>query len=167
MGKVGYSSFKGVGRLKLALKGPEETSRFAVEVLRCHAALEIEMDEFLNNALHNAAKLKAGGLGFGHKIALVNACWKGEPQSGDKLANALVKFNDLRNGVAHGDHPNKIEKSFAKLKLACAAFDDTLSDMSTAEAMAVSICSFMGDDQSGKQLDKLLKDLNFEIVKVL
>lgn len=166
MGKVGYSSFSGVARLSINLRKRRETSQFAFEVLALHAALEREMDEFLSKALRNASKLKAGKLGFGHKIAVMHACWAGEPQAGDNLTKALLAFNELRNAVAHGDNEKTVKNLFLVLIRCCQELDSTISSEADLHGLAIGICTFMGDDKSGQELHRFVTQHGYSVVQV-
>lgn len=133
----------------MSAAGEEEPDQFAVDVLTFHAALEIEMDHLLDLLLPRAEKL-GRRLGFQNKISVINAAWKGTPESGDLLATALLRFNDLRNSVAHADAPQAVATSFSNLVNAVAALNPDNRVPSTPFDAAVDICSFMGDDPGGR-----------------
>lgn len=158
MGKVGYDSLEGI--LRVTESGKKEPDQFMVDVLTYHAALELEMDEFLARSLLHADKLADGRLGYTHKIAVVRASWRGTEDSGDKLTHALVRFNLLRNAVAHNDTAKEVKVHLKKLHDATIALDGDENGDATPYALAIRICSFMGDDPGADNATKLLDQLD-------
>jgi len=154
MGKVGYDSLEGI--LRVTELGKKQPDQLTVDVLTYHAALELEMDEFLARSLPHAEKLADGRLGYTHKIAVVRASWRGTDDSGDKLAHALVRFNHLRNAIAHNDTPKQIKAHLEKLHDATIALDGDENGDATPYALAIRICSFMGDDPGAGNAIKLM-----------
>lgn len=83
------------------------------DILNFHAMLERELDLFIGRALPRADRLH--GLGFGHKIGIWAACLSLSNELVDPIRKSLVRFNDLRNSVAHGDSREEVDKRLAKL----------------------------------------------------
>ncbi|MBP2566975.1 hypothetical protein ACTJJ8_10995 [Agrobacterium radiobacter] len=158
MGKVGYDSLEGI--LRVTALGEKQPDQFTADVLTYHAALELEMDNLLSLQLPRADKLGDGKLGYTHKIAVLNASWRGNPEDGDKLANALVRFNNLRNSVAHSDRPKEIRGHLTKLRAATDALDGDGDGSATPYRLAVRICAFMGDDPSAKAALKFISQVD-------
>ncbi|MDQ0136130.1 hypothetical protein J2T08_004051 [Neorhizobium galegae] len=130
------------------------------------------MDEMLARSLPRAEKLRSGGLGFQQKISVLNAAWQGDPESGDNLAKALVRFNDLRNSVAHGDSKKEVAASHKNLIKAVAQIDPNQREAPSPYELAISICGFMGDDPGGaaalrqmRQIDDLVNELLPELFR--
>ncbi len=169
MGKVGYDSLEGI--LRVTASGEKQPNQFTADVLTYHAALELEMDNLLSLQLPRAEKLVDGKLGYTHKIAVLSASWRGDPEDGDKLAKALVRFNDLRNSVAHNDLQKQIKVHLMKLKAATDALDGDVDGTVTPYQLAVRICAFMGDDPKAadalKSLSQLNGLVNFELPSAL
>lgn len=148
MAKVDYDGFAGIHRMAQA-EGTIDL-RIAV-ILTYHAALEREIDVVLTGLLPHPKKLRPG-FGFGNKIDVLAAAWKGHPRDGDKLHAVLKQFNDLRNSVAHGDSTAKIEKFLGKLVDAYRAIIPDADEHIEIGEMAQGICSFMADGPTPKQL---------------
>ncbi|WP_162182335.1 hypothetical protein [Neorhizobium galegae] len=138
---------------------------FAVEVLTYHAALELEVDAVLKKLLPFAEKITEGRgrLGFQHKVSVLGAAWLGKPASADKLTVALIRFNDLRNAVAHNDG-KQVRACMEGLRKACRSIDKDLPADASILALSQAICAYMGDENLAKML-KLLEILD-EIVNV-
>jgi hypothetical protein len=149
MGRVGYDSLEGI--LRVSEAGDKQPSQFSVDVLTYHAALEIEMDHLLSLSLPRGDKLRPGRLGFQHKIAVISAAWQGDWESGDRLTEALLRFNDLRNSVAHNDPPRAIERHFRNLVAATAKIHAGELGEASPRDLAIMISAFMGDDPGGRQ----------------
>lgn len=158
MARVGYDSLEGI--LRLTSAGEREPEPFAVDVLTYHAALEIEMDHLIARLLPRPERLDGSGLGFKHKVAVINAAWQGRPEDGDLLADALANYNDLRNAVAHADQKRGVERIFSRLTTACARINPDQAADPTPYDVAVSICAFMGEDPGGRRLLRTLADFD-------
>lgn len=140
MGRVGYNQFEGLRRLGEARAKLDDR---AGTILTLHAALEREMDIVLSQLLPRAGKLY--GLGFGQKISVLQAAWKGPPEAGDKLCHTLLRFNELRNAIAHGDKAKEVDK---KLKLLADAFEAILpgaAKIGDVELVAAGIVGYLAD----------------------
>ena len=85
----------------------------AAEILTLHAAIERELDLAISRQMPHPERLH--GLGFGHKVGL----WAGLNDKPDdhvsKLTVVLLRLNDLRNCIAHGDSGQKIDASVKRL----------------------------------------------------
>jgi hypothetical protein len=97
-------------RLKTALDGLDPR---ASEILALHAAIERELDWALMRALPKANRLY--GLGFGHKISVWAAAQRHDDKILDQLIGVLLRFNELRNSVAHGDNRQKVDAAVRRL----------------------------------------------------
>ncbi|MFC3784678.1 hypothetical protein GGR90_003047 [Sphingopyxis italica] len=140
MGKVGYDQFEGLRRLGQARAKLDDRAGI---ILTYHAALEREMDVMLARLLPRSEKLR--GLGFGQKLSVLEAAWKGSADAGDKLGRALFRFNELRNAVAHGDRVKEVDE---KLKLLTEAFDVILpgaAKVGDVELVAAGLVGFLAD----------------------
>jgi len=148
MAKVDYDSFAGIYRMAEA----EATIdlRSAV-ILTYHAALEREIDVVLATLLPRADKLRRN-FGFANKIDVLAAAWKGEHEAGDRLHLVLLRFNDLRNSVAHGDELPKVEAWLSKLLAAYRGIDTEASDEIAIGEVAQGICTFMADDPLPREI---------------
>lgn len=131
MGRIDYDRLEGLRRLGQAKAKLDDR---AGAILNYHAALEREIDIVLARLLPRADRLR--GLGFGHKLSVLHAAWRGPEDAGDKLCHALFRFNELRNAVAHGDDLKKIDQ---KLRMLAEAFDAILPG--TAEITDVELIS--------------------------
>ncbi|MGV1762785.1 hypothetical protein [Rhizobium rhizogenes] len=149
MGNVGYNSI--VGLLRVTEAGRKKPDPFVTDVLTYHAALEYEMDEFLSLSLPNSGRLQSDRFGFQHKISLIGASWRGTADSCDKLTKALIRFNDLRNSVAHNDSEAVVQKHLLRLREATRTFVPTLPAAADVPSIAVYICAFMDDDTTALQ----------------
>ena len=113
-------------------------------ILNYHAALEREMDFVLARLLPRADRLR--GLGFGHKLSVLQAAWRGPEDAGNKLCLALFRFNELRNAVAHGDDVKKVD---GKLALLAEAFDAILpgaAEITDVELIAAGLVGYFADE---------------------
>ena len=97
---------------------------------------------------------------YGHKIDVLAATWKGEPDAGEKLYRALFRFNELRNAVAHGDRTDLVEGSLTRLLDAYRAIDPEAGEHIKIGELAVGICSFMADGPGPKQLLDMFEGLD-------
>lgn len=140
MAGVNYDSWEGTKRLAEAA---EQIDKRAPEIFAYHVALELELDVVLAALLPRADKLSR--LGFQHKVSVLNAAWIGDGDSGDKLSAALVRFNDLRNAIAHFDR-GQIDGAFRKLRQAYAEIAPRRAEEADVAEIATGICVFMGDD---------------------
>lgn len=147
MGNVGYNSL--VGLLRVTEAGRKKPDPFVTDVLTYHAALEFEMDQFLALSLPNSGRLQ--GFGFQQKISLIGASWRGTRDSCDKLTKALIRFNDLRNSVAHNDSEAEVQRHLLRLREATRAFAPTLPATADVTIIAVCICAFMDDNPKALQ----------------
>ena len=82
-------------------------------ILAMHASIERELDLALAAELPNPSALKR--LGFGQKVGVWAAMQPGTADDIERLAAPLVRFNDLRNSVAHGDSTKKVDGCIASL----------------------------------------------------
>lgn len=141
MGRIDYDRLEGLRRLGEARAKLDDR---AGTILNYHAALEREMDIVLTRLLPRADRLR--GLGFGHKVSVLHAAWRGPEEAGDKLCAALFRFNELRNAVAHGDEVEKVE---AKLAMLAEAFDAILpgaGEITDVELIAAGLVGYFADE---------------------
>lgn len=140
MAQVNYDGFAGIHRMAQAEGTVDQR---AAVILTYHAALEREIDVVLGALLPHGQKVKH--FGYGHKIDVLAAAWKGDPESGDKLYWVLFRFNELRNAVAHGDRADLVEGSLGRLLDAYRAIDAKADVHVEIGEVAQGICSFMAD----------------------
>lgn len=141
MGRIDYDRLEGLRRLGEARAKLDDR---AGTILTYHAALEREMDIVLARLLPRVDRLK--GLGFGHKLSVLHAAWRGPEDAGNKLCHALFRFNELRNSVAHGDEAKKVD---AKLALLAEAFDSILpgaAEITDVELIAAGLVGYFADE---------------------
>ena len=140
MGRINYDPIAGLQRLGEARAQLDER---AGAILTYHAALEREIDIVLARLLPRSDKLR--GLGYGHKLSVLNAAWRGLDEAGDMLCDALFRFNELRNAVAHGDRAHEVDQ---KLALLAEAFDKILpghADIRDVAPIAAGLVGFLAD----------------------
>lgn len=140
MGRINYDPLEGLKRLAEARAKLDDR---AGSILTYHAALEREMDIVLARLLPRADRLR--GLGFGQKVSVLDAAWRGPGDAGDMLCHALFRFNELRNSIAHGDHAKKVD---GKLALLVRAFDAIFPDNAAVgdiELIAAGLVGFLAD----------------------
>jgi hypothetical protein len=140
LGKVNYDPFEGWQRLFAAA---DQLDSNAALIMTLHAALEREMDVLLGKQLLHPEKLR--GLGFGQKISVIAASWRGDAHASDLLCAVLTQFNELRNTVAHSDDPKRIKQSLAALRRAHTAIGRRQESVDELINVACDICSFMAD----------------------
>jgi hypothetical protein len=85
----------------------------ATNILAAHAAIEHELDLAIAHELPKADRLIS--LGFGQKIRVWAATQEYDDKLLDVVVTALVRLNDLRNAVAHGDSPKKVDAALKRL----------------------------------------------------
>ena len=120
------------------------------DVLAYHLAIEREMDVALAALLPRADclwKFEHGRrLGFGQKVSVLQAT----STSGwiDRVAKALVCFNELRNAIAHGRAEAAIDKAFAKAFAATWSIsgDGPPPDQATVGGIAAVLCGALAVD---------------------
>jgi len=105
-----YNSLEGWLRIGQATQVMDER---AALILTLHAALEHEMEIVLRHLLPRGDRL-GPRLGFSQKIDVLAAAWEGDGEMIDMVCRVLVRFNDLRNAVAHGD-AREFKKAYDKL----------------------------------------------------
>jgi hypothetical protein len=140
MAKVDYDQFAGLGRLAEAAAAIDERSAI---VLAYHAALEREMDVVLSRLLPRPEYLR--NLGFGQKLSVLAAAWKGAPSAGEIVYAVLFRFNELRNAVAHGDRPELVDQKLEELLSAYRNMVPGPTEGMKVEELAAGICGFLAD----------------------
>jgi len=141
MGRIDYDKLAGLQRLGEARAKLDDR---AGTILTYHAALEREMDIVLARLLPRADRLK--GLGFGHKLSVLHAAWRGPEDAGDKLAHALFRFNELRNAIAHGDDAKKVDQKLASLAEAFDAILPGAAEVGGVELIAAGLVGYLADE---------------------
>lgn len=142
MAGVNYDAWEGTKRLAEAA---DRIDKRAPEIFAYHAALEVELDMVLSALLPRGEKLSR--LSFGHKISVLNAAWQGEHEAAEILCAALVRFNDLRNAIAHFD-PEQVASCLTNLRKAYGAIEPRGFEAAEVGEIAAGICAFMGDGPS-------------------
>lgn len=140
MGKVGYDSFEGWERL---FRAADQLDSNAAMVMTLHAALEGEMDVLLGKQVAHPQHLKK--LGFGHKINVIAATWKGKPEDSDLLCTALYQFNEVRNSIAHSDNAKQLKGNMEALRRVHEKIGARQDGVDELLNIACDICAFMGD----------------------
>ncbi len=162
MAGVNYDQFAGLSRLAAAASTIDQR---AAVVLTYHAAIEREIDLVLADILPRADRLRR--FGYGHKIDVLGAAWKGNPTAGDKLYDVLFKFNELRNAVAHGDRADMVDQVLARL---IASYRDMIPDADThieIDAMVAGVIGFMADGPSPNELGKMFGSLDDVVNRII
>lgn len=162
MAGVNYDQFAGLSRLAATASTIDQR---AAVILTYHSAIEREIDHVLADTLPRADRLKR--FGYGHKVDVLGAAWKGSPEAGDKLYDVLVKFNDLRNAVAHGDRADMVDQVLGRL---IAAYRDMVADSDNhieIDSMAAGIIGFMADGPSPNELGKMFGSLDDLVNRII
>ena len=141
MGRIDYDRLAGLRRLGEAKAKLDDR---AGTILTYHAALEREMDIVLARLLPRSDRLK--GLGFGHKLSVLHAAWRGSDEAGDKLCHALFRFNELRNAIAHGDRAKEVDEKFTLLAEAFDAILPGVAEIGDAELIAAGLVGYLADE---------------------
>ncbi|HEX8578740.1 MAG TPA: hypothetical protein VF655_04005 [Allosphingosinicella sp.] len=163
MAKADYDHFAGLGRL---VKAAATVDQRAAVILTYHAALEREVDVVLGRLLPRGDRLPRR-LGFGHKIEVLAAAWRGAEVAGDRLYNVLFRFNELRNAVAHGDRIDLVEDSLERLLGTYRLMiPDAVTEGIEIAEVAAGICGFMADGPTPRELVGSFKGLK-DIVEQL
>lgn len=155
MAKVDYDGFAGIHRIA---KAEATIDQRAAVILTFHAALEREVDVVLAALLPHGDKIRH--FGYGHKIDVLAAAWKAEPEDGEKLYKVLFRFNELRNAVAHGDRADLVEAALKRLLDAYIQIaPDSGYDVEIAE-VAQGICAFMADGPTIREFGAMAEALD-------
>ncbi|PCE41210.1 hypothetical protein COO09_16160 [Rhizorhabdus dicambivorans] len=128
---------KGFERLRAALAS---TDQRAGQILALHAAIEREMDIALRDLLPHATRLR--GLGYSQKASVLAAL---TPYPDSMVTTWWLKpierFNELRNGVAHGDSSDRVDAAIDRLKKSFDSFpppSDRFDDVTIAAGLIFS-----------------------------
>lgn len=140
MGRIEYDHFEGLRRLGEARAKLDDR---AGAVLTFHAALEREIDFVLARLMPRPDKLR--GLGFGQKVSVLAAAWRGTPESGDMICAALLRLNELRNSIAHGDERRVVDRHEELLAQAFAEIFPDHRDVRDVEIIAAGLVGFLAD----------------------
>ena len=146
--------YDGIAGVLRVLKAGEKPETFAIEVITFHAAIEHEIEIALSKIIPRPDALFTGTpkLGFAHKAKILNALWQRDGNDGDKLANVLHSFQNLRDAVAHSDR-KEIKACNTNLTVAYRAIAQNDSDDYSILEIAQGICLFMAD---GTTVDDLM-----------
>ena len=147
MAKVDYDQFAGLERLTEAAANINQR---AAVVLTYHAALEREMDVVLGRLLPRSDRIRS--FGFGSKVGVLGAAWKGNATAGEKVCEMLFRFNSLRNAVAHADQRDVVEQKLGRLLAAYREMVPGATEGLEIDALAAGICGFLADNPTPKQL---------------
>ena len=134
-----YNSLEGWLRIGHATQAMDER---AALILTLHAALEQEMEVVLRHLLPRGDRL-GSRLGFSQKIDVLAAAWQGDAEMIDKVCRVLVRFNDLRNAVAHGD-AREFKKALDKLMHANLSIGGVPEIDQPLVLVAANICAALG-----------------------
>jgi hypothetical protein len=99
-----------LGRLAAAIEALDDR---AATVLAYHAAIERELDLAIARHLPKPERLRK--LSFGHKVSVWASLQNVSEKTVDRTRLPLLKFNDLRNAIAHGDKKREVDATFKKL----------------------------------------------------
>jgi len=141
MGRINYDRLAGLRRLGEAKAKLDDR---AGAILTYHAALEREIDIVLSRLLPHADRMR--GLGFGHKLSVLQAAWRGPEEAGDKLCHALFRFNELRNAIAHGDLAREVDGKLALLARALDAILPGTAEITDVELIAAGLIGYLADE---------------------
>lgn len=108
-----FDDIEGMEPIKRLNAAVDSLDNRAAEILTLHAAIERELDLAISRKMPNPKRLH--GLGFGHKVGLWSALNEKSDDHVGKLTIVLIRLNDLRNCIAHGDDGQKIDVSVKKL----------------------------------------------------
>lgn len=137
-----YDAFGGWIRM---FDAAEKLDTNAALVMTLHAALEREMDEVLARQVAFPERLK--GLGFGQKVKVIAATWPHQAETADQVHEALFRFNELRNVVAHSDERKKLNAAYNSLRSAHQQFGSRQENVDELVNIACDICALMGGHQ--------------------
>jgi hypothetical protein len=93
-------------------------------------------------------------------LGLKGSLWPGVSEAGDMLADVLLRFNDLRNSVAHGDQRQGLDGAFRNLMAASAKINPDQGYDPSPYDIAVGICAFMGDDPGAQKVLRMLDEFD-------
>jgi len=155
MAKVDYDGFAGIHRISEAEATIDQR---AAVILTFHAALEREVDVVLAALMPRAHKIRH--FGYGHKIDVLAAAWKAEPEEGEKLHKVLFRFNELRNAVAHGDRSDLVEAALKRLVDAYLQIAPDADYCVEIAEVAQGICAFMADGPTIREFSALADGLD-------
>ncbi|MBB5740982.1 hypothetical protein GGQ93_002717 [Brevundimonas aurantiaca] len=148
MARVGYDAFEGLKRLAEA---GERLDIGVAEVLVYHLAVEREVALVVDKLAVYPDPLRS--LSHANRMKVLGAFWRGPKEAGEALLTVLQRFNELRNGVAHGDPPRRIEAAKSRLREAFAVLlpgDD--ENQRTIPEIAAGVIGFLADNPSNAQL---------------
>jgi hypothetical protein len=97
-------------RLKAAL---DKLDPRATEVLAYHAAIEREVELAIERRIPRPLRLK--GLSYGHKVSVWAALQNVSDQWVERVARPMLRFNDLRNAIAHGNNKREVDAALKNL----------------------------------------------------
>lgn len=162
MGKVEYNWLEGMGQIQAA--GERLDPRW-VEVIAYHAALETQLNVMLEKSLPRGSAVTGSNprFGFGHKVAILKAAWKGEAADADKICAILYRFNELRNAVAHPDR-RKTRTEIRNLIATYRALVPDLDHKPDFLEIAQGVCAYMGDGIAPHHLKQIAVGIS-EVIK--
>ena len=137
-----YDAFGGWMRM---FDAADKLDTNAALVMTLHAALEREMDDVLGRQVPYPERLK--GLGFGQKVKVIAATWPHQAETADQVHEALFRFNELRNVVAHSDDRKKLNGAYNALRAAHQQFGSRQENVDELVNIACDICALMGGHQ--------------------
>lgn len=79
----------------------------APAILAYHAAIERELELAIARKVPRPSSLT--GLSYGHKVRIWSALQEVSDDLVERVAKPMLKFNDLRNAIAHGDNKREVD----------------------------------------------------------
>jgi hypothetical protein len=147
------ADYDGIGGVMRMLKAGQKPDTFAIEVVTFHAAIENEIELIISALVNRPDGLFSTSpkMSFGHKVNLLRAVWRGDPNMADVIHGVLHRFQDVRNAVAHPD-PRQIKSCVAGLMQAYRKVDPSIPDEVPMLQVAQGICLFMQDGSTVTEL---------------
>ena len=108
-----FGDIKGMEPINRLSAAVESLDNRSAEILTYHAAIERELDLAIAREMPHASRLR--GLSFSHKISVWAALMSKSDEHVGMATKVLIRLNDLRNAVAHGDEGVSIDKAMKRL----------------------------------------------------
>ena len=102
-----------LGSIERLQEAVDQLDSRAPSVLAYHAAIERELDLAIGRSLPKPGRLS--GLSFGHKVRVWAALQNAPDETVELVVLPLLRFNDLRNAIAHGDRKHEVDANMQNL----------------------------------------------------
>ncbi len=149
-----YDPYAAIARIASASLAKDER---ALQVITCHLALEREVNLILATLTNREVRLN----GFRNKARMLHALWDRRPDienSANLMLQALERFDDLRNAVAHGNEG--VEKCHDNLSAAYLLLEPDCPADADYGYIAQGLCAFIGDGMMPAELSRIVTMLD-------